>query len=402
MNYIEGIRVKNYRVLRDISLGSILSENRPGDVSLKVPTFGKRLTPLTVVIGRNGYGKSTLFDAFGFIVDCLKGDVEHACATRGGFDKIVSKDCERVLEFQVRYGNILYSLYIAADDYNVPFVDHESLTHVEPNYWDRDTMNFFVKNGEGKVIRPNSSEVVTEIKLADHRRLALATLGNLTQYPEIVAFRQFLDSWYLCCFSPDAARKTPAIGSQRHLSSSGDNIANVVHYMEREHPIRFQQTIERVISRILGITKISTVQTEDGRLLTQFYEKESPHPFYASQMSDGTLKLIAYMMLLDDPFPPPFVCIEEPENGLYHKLLQVFIDEIRRHTNDKCGSQFFITTHQPYLVDALHPDEVWILDKGDDGYASIRLASDDSIVHEMVQSGHPLGALWYSDYLDHY
>ena len=118
-------------------------------------------------------------------------------------------------------------------------------------------------------------------------------------------------------------------------------------------------------------------------------------------MSDGTLKVFAYLLLLEDPTPPPFLCIEEPENGLYHKLLESLAKEFRDHaTGRKGGSQVFITTHQPYLVDALEPAEVWILEKGSDSYSVIRRASDDALVRNMVAEGLPLGGLWYSDYLD--
>lgn len=118
-------------------------------------------------------------------------------------------------------------------------------------------------------------------------------------------------------------------------------------------------------------------------------------------MSDGTLKVFAYLLLLEDPTPPPFLCIEEPENGLYHKLLDTLAKEFRDHaTGRKDGSQVFITTHQPYFVDALDPEEVWILEKMEDGFSQIRRASEDPVVKNMVAEGLPLGGLWYSDYLD--
>ena len=118
-------------------------------------------------------------------------------------------------------------------------------------------------------------------------------------------------------------------------------------------------------------------------------------------MSSGTLKIFAYLLLLEDSTPPHFLCIEEPENGLYHKLLEPLAKEFREHaTGRKGGSQVFMTTHQPYLVDALDPAEVWILGKGPDGYSVIQRASDVAMVQNMVAEGSPLGGLWYSDYLD--
>ena len=118
-------------------------------------------------------------------------------------------------------------------------------------------------------------------------------------------------------------------------------------------------------------------------------------------MSDGTLKIFAYLLLLEDPEPPPFICIEEPENGLYHKLLETLANEFRAHaTGKKNAPQIFVTTHQPYFVDALSPEEVWILEKGSDGFSTIRRASDIELVGRLVKEGLPLGGLWYSDYLD--
>lgn len=400
MRLIEGFRVRNYRVLKDIVLGRIVTPaaSAEGAGALGTGPPGKPLTPLTVVIGKNGFGKSTLFDAFGFLVDCTSFGTEAACDRRGGFDKIVSQGGNRDLEFQIRYGELLYTLCIAQDGSGIPYVFAETLAHLAPPKENQDFLNFFVNEGQGKVVR--SGGQVVDINLADSRRPALTTLGNLSEYPDIVAFKKFLDSWYLCYFTPDDARKSRASGPQKHLSTSGDNLANVVQYMEREHGELFATVMEHVAARIPGVDKIWTKTTEDGRLLLCFRNKGFEEPFFASQISDGTLKLFAYMLLLHDPNPAPFVCFEEPENGLYHKLLDVLIGEIRGHLERQSGSQFFITTHQPYLVDALNPEEVWVLERGEDGFARVRRASDDAIIRGMVEQGAPLGALWFSEYLD--
>ena len=239
------------------------------------------------------------------------------------------------------------------------------------------------------------------VELEDPRKLGIATLGSLKQHPRISAFRRFIEGWHLSYFTPDAARSLPLAGPQKHLNIHGDNLGNVVQFMEREHPKKFQAILDRIAARIPGIQKIDTDRTADGRLLLRFNDKGFKDPFYAQQMSDGTLKVFAYLLLLDDPAPPPFLCIEEPENGLYHKLLESLAAEFRSHaTGQKGSSQIFITTHQPYFVDALSPEEVWILEKGEDGFSTIKRASDNEIVKNMVDEGLPLGGLWYSDYLD--
>lgn len=239
------------------------------------------------------------------------------------------------------------------------------------------------------------------VELEDHRRLGIATLGTLKQHPRIAAFRRFIEGWYLSYFEPDAARGLPLAGPQKRLNAKGDNLGNVVQFMEREHPKRFRSILARIAKKIPGIDRIGSDRTIDDRLVLRFNDRGFEDPFLAQQMSDGTLKVFAYLLLLEDPSPPPFLCIEEPENGLYHKLLEVLAGEFRTHaTSGKGGSQVFVTTHQPYFVNALEPEEVWVLEKGKDGFSSVRRASNDALVKHMVEEGLPLGGLWYSDYLD--
>ncbi|WP_198556981.1 AAA family ATPase [Shewanella algae] len=397
------------------------------------------LSPMTAVIGKNGVGKSTLFDAFGFLADALKLGVEEACDSRGrgGFERIRTQSQSGPIEFEVYYkedGNarpITYEISIESDKFGRPYVLKERLRQRRKGQKHGWPFSFLVLNSgkgvawkgdqEGRQIEEDKgdfdlfglmeslksdgtkeeSKETELVELEDMRKLGIATLGSLKQHPRISAFRQFIEGWYLSYFTPDAARSLPLAGPQKHLNIHGDNLGNVVQFMEREHPKRFQAILNRIAEKIPGIDKIDTEKTNDGRLLLRFNDKGFQDPFYSQQMSDGTLKVFAYLLLLEDPSPPPFLCIEEPENGLYHKLLESLAQEFREHaTGRKGGSQVFITTHQPYMVDALEPDEVWILEKGSDGYSVIRRASDDEIVKSMVAEGLPLGGLWYSDYLD--
>jgi predicted ATPase len=253
--------------------------------------------------------------------------------------------------------------------------------------------------GEKSLEGEESNRIVVE--LTDRRKLGIATLGTLKAHPRIARFRKFIESWYLSYFTPDAARSLPMAGPQKHLNIHGDNLGNVVQFMERDYKERFQAILKQIARKIPGIARIDTMKTEDGRLLLRFNDQGFQDPFFASQMSDGTLKLFAYMLLLEDPDPAPFICIEDPENGLYHKLLEALASEFRSHaTGRKNAPQIFVTTHQPYFVDALTPEETWVLEKRNDGFATIRKASADLTVKSMVEQGLPLGSLWYSDYLD--
>ncbi len=421
MARIESLRIKNFKVLKDVTLGRVWNQRD-----------SQPLTPMTAVIGKNGVGKSALFDVFGFLADALKFGAEEACDARGrgGFEKLRTQGQTGPIEFEVYYREqrnarpINYEIAIAADEFGRPYVLREQMQENREN--NLNLFFLFLVEGYGFVWKGSEavgqidetaegfdSSVVRKfyekgtepkdaefVELEDRRKLGIATLGALKQHPRISAFRRFIEGWYLSYFTPDAARSLPLAGPQNRLNIHGDNLGNVVQFMEREHPERFQDVLTNIAEKIPGIDKIDTERTSDGRLLLRFNDKGFQDPFYAQQVSDGTLKVFAYLLLLEDPTPPPFLCIEEPENGLYHKLLETLANEFREHADVPGGSQVFITTHQPYFVNALEPNEVWILEKGADGFSTIRRASDDPVVNNMVAEGLPLGGLWYSDYFD--
>lgn len=425
---IQGFKIKNYRTLRDITLGKLWNTQTTSP-----------LTPLIAVIGKNGAGKSTLFDAFGFLADCLKDGVEEACdgRGRGGFERIRSQGCEGSIEFQIYYKEdnksrpITYELSIDLDSERRPYVQKERLRQRRRGQNKGRPFSFLLLNegkgvvwkgeGDGTQITEDQEDIdllglieaiqrdeaqeeskETEfITLNDKRKLGIATLGSLQQHPRISLFRKFIEGWYLSYFTPDAARSLPLAGPQKHLNIHGDNLGNVVQFMEREHPKKFRHVLENISNKIPGIDKVTTEKSPDGRLLLKFNDRGFEDPFYAQQMSDGTLKVFAYLLLLEDPSPPPFLCVEEPENGLYHKLLETLVREFREHATGKKGSsQIFVTTHQPYFVDALRPEEVWVLEKNLDGFSTIRQASEEPLINNLVAEGLSLGGLWYSDYLD--
>ena len=406
MAKIEGIRIQNYRVLKNLAFGKLWNTQ---DV--------QPLTPMSVVIGKNGVGKSSLFDAFGFLADCLKLGVEEACDARGrgGFSRVRSQGSDSPIRFELCYRQeararpITYELEIDTDASGRPYALRERLRQRRRGQR-RGELFLVLEKGRGTAWKGDAlfaegspgeeSAEMEDVELQDKRRLGIATLGALKQHPRISSFCRFVEGWYLSYFTPDAARGLPLAGPQKHLNVHGDNLGNVVQFMEREQPERFARILHRIADRIPGIDRIDTVQSPDGRLLLRFTDRGFRDPFHAPQMSDGTLKVFAYLLMLEDPQPPPFICIEEPENGLYHKLLEVLAEELRERTAGRNAPQVFVTTHQPYFVDALKPEETWVLEKGPDGFAAISRASDDETVKAMVEEGLPLGGLWYSEYLD--
>lgn len=425
MAMIQGIRIRNFKSLKDITLGNLCDDNSTAP-----------LTPITAVIGKNGVGKTSLFDVFGFLADCMKYGVAEACDVRGGFDRVVSQGQKAIylcLVYQSQETKHIFrfELTIDVNEKGLPQLQRERLFRCVNNnerglyllvavndgagfawsrehegqlYQDLSEVSKFNEKPEMVDlfllgVKPKGEQGIT---LSDKSKdkLAVSILARVGDFPRCEYLYYFIENWYMSYFTPDAARNINQKGAQQHLNRSGDNLSNVVEFMMDEHPERFQAVLERIASKIPGIGKISTYRDSVTRNLYLMFEgKGFAKPFTQSQMSDGTLKLFTYLLLLEDPEPAPLLCIEEPENGLYHQLLETLAQEIREHTSN-ARSQVFITTHQPYFVDALEPEEVWILEKGEDGFSTIRRASDDPLIQNMVEEGLPLGGLWYSGYLD--
>lgn len=397
-----GLRIQNYKSLADVKLGQIGYGQ------------GDPLPSLSCFIGPNGSGKSTLLDAFGFMADCLREGAEAACdkPQRGGFSKLRTQSSHGSISFDLYYRESLQSRPITysfaiAEKSGIPYVAQETLRQRRKGAKHGRPYPFLkLEDGEGLVWAGDATEEEegassAPVKLDDRSRLGITTLGQLKEHPRIVGLRSYMESWYLSYFVPDAARRLAPVGAQKHLDRTGENLGNVVQYLERAHPERFQEVLNRIAEKIPGIRRISHTKSPDSRVLLQFNEEGYEDPFYQQSMSDGTLKIFAYLTLLEDPEPPPFIGIEEPENGLYHKLLEELAREFVRHADDRLQkTQLLITTHSPYFVDALTPHQVFLMEKDSQGHTQVKRTADMPVIAELEQEGLPLGSLWYSNHLE--
>lgn len=403
MAILEGIRIQNYRALHDVTLGRTI--DRKGDA----------LPRLMAVIGANGVGKSSLLDALGFVGDCLTEGVESACDKphRGGFERLRTQGQTGPIQFEIRYredsksSTINYTLEIDIDKHARPQVMRERLRQSRDGGKVVGKPFSFVDLKQGKGFawaglaagEDKEGAAKLAVRLSDRQVLGVSTLGTLSDHPRISAFRSFLSGWYLSYFVPQLARSQPVSGAEPHLDRTGENLSKYLQYVERQRPKEFQRMLAKLSKKVPGLVKIaSNTESPDRRLLLEFHAQGYKAPFFQQDMSDGTLKFLAYLLLMEDPLPAPLVGIEEPENGLHHQLLGLLASEFKAFAQTSHGPQVLITTHAPSLIDALSPDEVWILDKDKHGFATATRAADIETVQAMFDEGLPMGSLWYSNH----
>jgi predicted ATPase len=221
--------------------------------------------------------------------------------------------------------------------------------------------------------------------------LAIKGLGQFQKFQQVSAFRRMIEDWHVSDFHISAARPSQDAGFAEHLSPTGDNLPLVAQFLYEQHPAIFQEVLSKMATRVPGVSEVSPVQTEDGRLVLRFQDGSFKDPFVARHVSDGTIKMFAYLVLLHDPKPHPILCVEEPENQLYLELLHELAEEFRAYTQR--GGQVFVSTHSPDFLNGIKLDEVfWIVKDG--GFARITRANTDGRLGRLVEEGDLPGALW--------
>lgn len=381
---IENLRVQNYRALQDLEL--------------------KKITPLTVFLGPNGSGKSTIFDVFAFLSECFTVGLRKAWDRRGRFKELRTRGQEGYIIIELKYRETLASplitYHLAINEANNrPYVAEEWLQ------WRRGPKGkpfrfLDFKEGEGIVIsgeNPQEEDERISERLDSPEFLAVSTLGQLAKHPRVSALRRFITSWYLSYLTADNTRNQPEAGAQERLSSTGDNLPNVIQYLKEDHPQRLESILQTLSRRIPRLEKVEASIMPNGQLLLQIKDAPFQSPILAKFASDGTLKMLAYLTILYDPSPPQLVGIEEPENHLHPRLLPELAEECRAAT---ASTQLMVTTHSPFFVDGLKPEEVWVLYRDENGFTQAKRTSAMQGVKEFIQNGALLGQLWMEDYFD--
>ena len=262
MGKLEGISIQNYGSLKNIKMGRLFSDRS-----------GAPLSNMTTIIGPSGNGKSTLADAFGFIADCLELGVEAACdaKNRGGYEKIVSQRADSPIKFELYYREtsnarpITYELILGPDRNGRPYVMEERLRQ-RVKQTGRPLSFLYLQNGVGYAFegteggQEDDTNIITgekvDVRLSDPRKLGVVTLGAMKQYTRIEKFLSFLKSWYLCYFTPDAARQIEQSAPQPYLDRTGGNLNNVAQFMYRESKSDFAKILSDIQTKLPGITKI--------------------------------------------------------------------------------------------------------------------------------------------------
>ena len=380
---IESIKIHNYKVLKDVEV--------------------KDISNMAVFLGKNGVGKTTFFDVFGFLHDCLIGNVKTALVRRGGFNEVISRNQEGTIDFEIKFRAketeplITYQLSIGLDERKFPVVSSEILKFRRGSKGQPWKVLDF-KNGEGIAIEGvlNTNEDVTNAirksqKLDSPDILAIKGLGQFKEFEAVATFRRLIEDWYVADFKVDAARERNESVYGEDLTRTGDNLSIVTKYIYDNYPENFQKIIKSMKERIPGVDDIQAKETDDGYIVLKFQNGEFKNPFSAKFVSDGTIKMFTYLVLLNSPMKHALLCIEEPENQLYPELLEELAEEFRLYALN--GGQVFVSTHSPDFLNAIDANEVFYFEKKN-GFTQIKKATENELFMNCIEQGDLPGSLW--------
>ena len=358
-----------------------------------------KLPSMAIVVGANGSGKSTLFDLLSFLKEALKENVAWAVARRGGFRELVSRGESGPVtisaNFRQKSGNLITYHLVITHENGQPIVDKEMLVVVNEPAASKSLRLVHVSRGKGFARfweeESDSSPTMRDVELEDRSALAIKGLGQFREFRAAAELSALLEGWHVSDLHVDHARSTTDAGYAEHVSARGDNLAQVARFLYEHHPDRFRRVLEVMRARVPGISSVDVRPTEDGRLLLRFQDGSFQDPFIARYVSDGTIKMFAYLVLLNDPKPHPLLAVEEPENQLYPALLRELAEEFRDY--GRRGGQVLVSTHSPEFLNGAKLDEIYWFVK-EDGFATVQRASDSKLLRDLYDEGDPPGALW--------
>ena len=386
---IEEIHIQNFKALKSIDLTG--------------------LPQLAVFVGKNGVGKTSLFRIFSFLKSCLSKNVRVALQHEGGFNgfkDVITRgvDESKSIMIQLKFYLIIagkrrlvtYHLEIGLEG-KKPVVRREILRYKRTSRGGAPFHFIDFSYGRGDAVsneedfsKPDK-ELTREEQAVDPDVLAISSLGQLKRFKAAKAFRELIENWHISDFHINEARGKKAQDLDTHLSRSGDNLPSVALHMKEDHPEIFETVLQKVRERVPGISDIEAKTSEDGSLLIRYADSAFKDPFFDFNVSDGTIKMFAYLLLLHDPKPHKVLCVEEPENQLYPELMTILAEEFQEYASR--GGQVFVSTHSPQFLNAIPLESLFLIEK-DKGVSKIMPFIADPLVRGQIEAGDKAGYLW--------
>ena len=360
--FLERVRIRNYKSIGQCDLA---------------------LRPLTILVGRNGAGKSNFLDALQFVTDALLGSLDSAIKGRGGIDDVRRRSTGHPRNFAIELEVVL----TAAERARYGF---EIAAGPEFGFAVKDEWLQVQQGGASAVFVRRGSEIVrsslSNMPPVSDNRLYLVNAAGL---PEFRGVYDALAAMGFYSFSPEAMRELQKPDAGELLQSDGSNIASVLERLTADQTSvkeRIRAYLSRIVPGIVDLERIALGPSETLLFRQEVEGSKHPWKFYAASMSDGTLRtlgaLVAVTQLASRKHPVPLVGIEEPETALHPAAAGALVAALREVTDH---TQILLTSHSADLLDEVSLEEDGLLVVAADG-GTTRIAPIDGASREALKS----------------
>jgi len=362
-----------------------------------------KLTPLTAFIGYNGMGKSSMLESLQMFKSILEEGLDSAIRPWREFEHIYYKGQKKKRKF-------------LRDGIELQFAPIEFIFNVNLGTKNKfKPLKFSTSIGQENTGAGNIYFIEEKVIYKEFERTRDADNNYITQgkkapwqspdksiFTAEVEIRRYVESWQFLSmntFLMGEAFPQKKTGGSISLNKDGRNIAEYLLSI-RDKKIDAYRGILETLQFVLPYAKDLQPQitTELEKMVyLQFTEQDFKLPGW--MLSTGTLKILALLAVFRHPEPSPLIVIEEIENGLDPRTINLIVSEIREFIKDK-KSQVIITTHSPYLLDLLHLSQVVFVER-EKGTVVFKRPYDDIELRSWSEEYTP-GELYEKDLLQQY
>jgi len=406
---LDEIRIRNYRSLKDTA----------------VP-----LRAFNVFIGPNNSGKSNIFDCLRFLSGLVRQRQGEPVHERGGYSSIVwNGDLSRSIGIEIsghepsRPLESMYGLEPPQNRYRFQYVlqlaggpAHFQIVRERFVVWaalpeagsaNSVEMQLLDAGPKGRVLFefPSTGQpsMATSYDLSGKPTASWGG-GGLQSYmwaardssrnPVLGDFAQSLEGWGFYNPVPSMMRGPVPARRELKLQERAENLSSVLHSFHSEFPKNFREIEDWLHEAVPEISTLLTGLTEASQTYVFIEEQGLGARIPSWAMSEGTLRLLAHLAVVCSPSPPALVCFEEPENYLHPRALELLANALKKASD---RTQVLLSTHSPYLLNFLEPDDLQIVEKKDGGTVVSRVQDPEGVKEALKTLG--LGEMWYAGHL---
>ena len=407
-------------------------------------------SPLTVVIGTNAVGKSTLLDCLQLIAQCADFPLNTAAGWHWGLSSLLTASTgENKLGWKITFEKpdnffwgglplddgqkLYYEVSLQADVQGQAQALYEVLRKPEPSPGYSEAFKYleatphrrriFSREHHGLVpfdeALPQTSQVRETVErnglggnlpvTAQEPALMLSHIRFFNEFPipssarVLLANMAFYPGFDVTRFS-SLRTKAAEIKPVTLLGLNGENLGTVLHEILTRYDYRSAANDLREFMKAaypaLEEIHCDTTYGTPAQVLVRVREKGMQRSMELWELSDGMLRFLCLTSALLNPAPPPFVMVDEPETGLHPRLMPVVADMIKTAAE---RTQVLVTTHSPDLLNRFDLADIAVMSRINEGpKATWHRPSDRKTLVQMLKTvtGETLGDLHRSGELE--